>query len=74
MLGPSLELPGCLSIKTETYYIKGKKYPLTSFGIYGLTCIELARKRQFCNARRVVDAKIRHDFDHFKLNQRLQVS
>ena len=47
-------LLGCLGIKTETYYIEGKKYSLTFFGIYGLTCFELAQKRQVCKARRVV--------------------
>ena len=54
VLGPSLVFPGCLGIKTESYYIDGKKYSLTFFGIYGLTSIELARKRQVCKARRVV--------------------
>ena len=62
MLGPSLVLPGCLGIKTETYYINGKKYFLTFFGIYGLTCIELARKWQVKHVE-LFDAKIRHDFD-----------
>ena len=34
VLGPSLVLPGCLGIKTETYYIEEKKYSLTFFGIW----------------------------------------
>ena len=64
VLGPSLVLPDCVGIKTETYCIEGKKYSLTFFlAYYGLTCFELARKRQVCKARSVVDAKIRHDFD-----------
>ena len=53
LVSPSPVLSGCLGIKTETYYIDGKKYSLTFVGIYGLT-IELARKRQVCKARRVV--------------------
>ena len=45
VLSPSLELSGCPGIKTETYYIDGKKYSLTFFGIYGLTCIDRYRAR-----------------------------
>ena len=46
MLGPSLVLPGCVGIKMETYSIEGKKYSLTFFGMYELTCIEFKWKRQ----------------------------
>ena len=62
MLGPSLVFPGCVGIKKETYYIEGNKYYLTFFGIYGLTCIAGARKRQVKHVE-LFDAKIRHDFD-----------
>ena len=60
VLGPSLVLPSCLGIKTCRnlyYYIKlGKEifFDSASFGIHGLTCIDLARKRQICKPRRVV--------------------
>ena len=54
MLGPGLVLPDCLVIKTETYYIEGKKYSLTLFGIYGLTCIGSGR---FVKHVELLDAK-----------------
>ena len=57
MLGPSLVLPGCVGIKTDTYYIEGKKYSLTFFGMYGLTCVEFAWKQQVKHIE-LFDAKI----------------
>ena len=52
-----------LSVKKRKLTISRKiKYYLTFFVIYGLTCIELARKRQVKRVE-LFDAKIRHDFD-----------
>ena len=60
MVGPSLVLPGCLGINTETYYIEGKKYSLTFFGIYGSSSHGSGR---FVQLVELFNAKIRHDFD-----------
>ena len=47
MPGPSLVLPGYVGLKTETYYIKGKKYSLTFFGIYGVIVLSSHESGRF---------------------------
>ena len=67
MLGPSLVYRG--GIKTETYYIDGKKYSSTFFGINMDKLLSSSHgSGRFAKHVELFDAKIRHDFNISQLN------
>ena len=66
MLGPSLVLPG--GIKTETYYIDGKKYSLTFLAYMDKLLSSSHGSGRFVKHVELFDAKIRHDFNISMLN------